>query len=83
MRKNILSVIRAFLRRECKNERTCSTDGSRIYSYNMMIVEALEDGTVWIASERESPSRTTTSQLRACRFALSHLTESSDSHASV
>lgn len=65
MRKNIGKVIEAFRSGKALHDKTCSTDGSRIFSYRMPIAERRNDGSVSIVSEGESPSRTTTSHIRA------------------
>lgn len=69
MRKNIASVIDAFHHCDTYQEKTCRTDGKAIYSYSLLI--AVRHGaTVYVLDESESPSRTTTSQIRAIRAAL-------------
>lgn len=65
MRKNISKVIQAFQAGKGFFDKTCSTDGNRIFSYRMQIAERLEDGSVSIVSESESPSKTTTTHIRA------------------
>lgn len=69
MRKNIASVIDAFHHRDSYQDKTCRTDGKAIYSYSLLIA-ARYGATVYVLDESESPSRTTTSQIRAVRAAL-------------
>jgi len=69
MKKNIASVIDAFHAHESHWEQTCSTDGEVIRSYEMVI--AIRRGrSVYVLAPSESPSRTTTSQIRAVLAAL-------------
>jgi hypothetical protein len=64
MRKNIASVIDAFHAQESYQDKTCRTDGKCVYSYALLI--AVRHGaTVYVLDPSESPSRTTTSQIRA------------------
>jgi hypothetical protein len=60
MRKNIASVIDAFHAEETYQDKTCRA----VYSYALVI--AVRDGeTVYVLDPAASPSRTTTSQIRA------------------
>jgi hypothetical protein len=69
MRKNIASVIDAFHSDESHRELTCSTDGTVIRSYETVI--AIRVGhAVYVLDPADSPSRTTTSQIRAILKAL-------------
>jgi hypothetical protein len=69
MRKNIASVIDAFHSHETYQDKTCRTDGEAIWSYAQLI--AVRAGSVVYALDpAESPSRTTTSQIRAVLAAL-------------
>ncbi len=70
MRKNIETVIRAFLSGKPAtgdSKRTCHTDGRILYSYAMPIASRGAEGTI-VAAESLSPSRTTTGQIRAVRY---------------
>lgn len=72
MRKNISKVIDAFMSRKPANgdsKRTCWTDGKTIYSYALPIARWESNGHVGVIPEG-GLSRTTTSQVRACRLAL-------------
>lgn len=76
MRKNARKVINAFLERKPAAgdaKMTIHTNGQQIYSYAMLIAERKPDGSVWIASYEQSPSKTTTTQIHACLVGLSHL----------
>jgi GTP cyclohydrolase I len=64
MRKNIASVIDAFHSHESYTDRTCGTDGAVIRSYELVIA-ARRGAAVLVLDPAESPSRTTTSQIRA------------------
>jgi hypothetical protein len=69
MRKNIASVIDAFHARETYQDKTCRTDGGVVYSYALPIA-AHRGQRVVVLDPAESPSRTTTSQIRAVLAAL-------------
>lgn len=69
MRKNILSVIEAFKAGKVKHERSCSTDGTNIRSYAVIIAKRNDDGTIWV-DDTGGWSRTTTGQIRACQYEL-------------
>ena len=49
---------------------TCSTDGTRIYSYALPIVMRRTDGSIWILSEEDGMSATTRGQIRAAERGL-------------
>ena len=69
MRKNIASVIDAFHANESYQDKTCRTDGRVIFSYATPI--AVRHGaTVYVLDPSESPSATTTGQIRAVLAAL-------------
>jgi hypothetical protein len=72
MRKNIKAVIQAFERGEAKGtpRDTCHTDGTRVYSYAMLIAERMPNGVVRIVDVSEGPSVTTRGQIRALHVAL-------------
>lgn len=69
MKKNIASVIDAFHAHETYQDRTCRTDGKVVYSYALPIA-VRRGATVYVLDTAESPSRTTTSQIRAVRSAF-------------
>jgi len=69
MRKNIASVIDAFHANETYQDRTCRTDGQAVYSYALPIAARI-GSVVYVLDPEESPSRTTTSQIRAVLAAL-------------
>jgi hypothetical protein len=69
MRKNIASVIDAFHAEEAYQEKTCRTDGTAVYSYALLIALRY-GGHVYVLDATESPSRTTTAQIRAVMAAL-------------
>ncbi len=71
MRTNIANVIRAFQNHQTCNEKTCSTDGERIYSYNMEIARRGPLG-VEIIEGKLSPSKTTTCQINAVRMSFAN-----------
>ncbi len=77
MRANINGVIAAFIAGKAKGERTCSTDGSTIFSYSLAIAGRRPDGTVWIAPRRSSTA-TTNSQISACYQMLGICREHAD-----
>ncbi len=64
MRKNIASVIDAFHSHETYQDKTCRTDGTVVYSYELPIA-VRRGATVYVLEPSESPSRTTTAQIRA------------------
>jgi len=73
MRKNMQKVIAAFLSGKAASgdsKRTCSTDGSTIYSYAMPIAWKKSDGTIETAPYKTAPSATTRSQIHACELAF-------------
>lgn len=67
MRKNISKVIAAFkARREMGDcRRSCSTDGTTIYSYRMPIARRLGNGSIVILAYASAPTATTRSQVSA------------------
>ena len=69
MRANIEKVLAAFERGQAASgdsKRTCHTDGTTIYSYAMPIAWRTPDGRIVVVPLADSPSRTTSSQIRAC-----------------
>ena len=64
MRKNIDSVIDAFHAGETYQDKTCRTDGRVIFSYAMPIA-VRRGATVYVLDPKESPSATTSGQIRA------------------
>lgn len=70
MRKNMKAVIDAFRKGESHTEKTCRTDGKTIWSYALEIAQKMSDGTVVVLPVERSPSRTTTSQIRAIAASL-------------
>lgn len=64
MRKNIASAIDAFHNHEGYRDKTCSTNGQTIFSYDMPIAER-HGATVGILTPEEAPSATTRAQVRA------------------
>jgi uncharacterized Zn finger protein (UPF0148 family) len=63
-RKNVSAVINAFEARRPKREATCSTDGDTVYSYGLPIASRIH-GEVVVLDPKESPSATTSGQIRA------------------
>lgn len=63
-RKNVTAVIDAFRDGRAKREATCHTDGDVVWSYGLPIAARIH-GEVVVLDPTESPSRTTTSQIRA------------------
>ena len=79
MRANICKVIQAFKLGKSAigdSKRTCWTDGSTIFSYQMPIAwweSDLKDPTILrarVVDYEDGPSRTTKSQIRACQYEL-------------
>lgn len=68
-RQNITAVIDAFRAGRAKREATCSTDGDTLYSYGLPIASR-RGGEVEVLDISESPSRTTSSQIRAVAAAF-------------
>ena len=64
MRKNIQKVINAFIHEQSCHEKTCSTDGNKVYSYHMVIAERRRNG-IYIVPASKAPSNTTRSQIYA------------------
>ena len=69
MRKNIASVIDAFHAYDGYRDKTCSTNGQTIFSYNMPIAERFR-ATVGILKPEQAPTATTRAQVRAVFAAL-------------
>jgi len=65
MRKNIAKVINAFTIGESCNEKTCSTDGKIIYSYNLPIAKKTHYG--MLIRDRWT-TKTTNSQIAALKL---------------
>ena len=63
-RKNVSAVINAFAARRPHREATCSTDGDTVYSYALPIASRIH-GEVVVLDPKESPSATTSGQIRA------------------
>jgi len=74
MRKNMKSVIEAFVNLKSKNEKTCHTDGTNIYSYNMLIAKR-ENGEIFILPYKKAPSNITRSQVRALKVTFPNAKE--------
>lgn len=81
-RKNVTAVINAFLAGRRHSEKTCSTDGWRLYSYALLIAarvdakgEPVDVGApgarVVVLDKRLSPSATTSTQINAVLSAVS------------
>lgn len=66
MRKNATAVINAFKTNSACDEGTIRTDGTTVWSYQMVIAKRRQDGSVEIIDVAKSPSRTTSSHIRAC-----------------
>ena len=70
MRKNMMNVLEAFGNRKSANgdsKRTCSTDGTSIFSYSTEIARFIENGRkVWLNTK--SYSRTTNTQQNSVRL---------------
>jgi hypothetical protein len=65
MRKNAKVVLDAFSSGKVANKKTIRTNGTELFSYNMMI--ARKNGNkVEIIESSASPSKTTTIQINAC-----------------
>ncbi len=69
-RKNITEVIGAFQARKALAVHPCFTDGATIHSYGMAIAGRNPDGSIWIASSKDSPSQTTSAHIKAVRLAI-------------
>lgn len=65
MRKNMQTVIAAFIAGKPAKEKTCWTDGDTVWSYRMPIAHRAADGTVYIVNYIDAPTVTTRSQVRA------------------
>ncbi len=73
MRKNIAKVIAAFNAGKSAvgdAKRSCSTDGTTIFSYRMPIAWRDESGKVHVVSYYDATSATTRTQVSACRWSL-------------
>lgn len=81
-RKNVTSVINAFLAGRRHSEKTCSTDGWRLYSYALLIASRVDakgepvdvgapGARVVVLDKRLSPSATTSTQINAVLAAVS------------
>lgn len=64
-RKNITAVVRAFKAGHRHTEKTCSTDGTKVYSYNLPIAARGPDGTVYI--RKTWSTHTTNGQINAVK----------------
>lgn len=72
MRKNIQRVIDAYKQGKSAkgdSKATCSTDGTKVWSYWTVIAERQTDGSTKVVSE-DGFSRTTKSQIRALNYEL-------------
>lgn len=75
MRQNISKVLTAFQAGQPAtgdSKGTCSTDGQTVWSYRMPIAWREPDGSITIVAREKGPSRTTKSQIDACRLRLEH-----------
>lgn len=80
MRKNISKVIEAFKAgREAigDSKRSCSTDGTTVYSYRMPIARRVSGGAIVIVAYDDAPTPTTRSQVRALQIAFEDAREAS------
>lgn len=68
-RKNVSAVINAFEAGRSHSEATCSTDGDFIYSYALPIAARIS-GEIRVLDPKESPSATTSGQIRAVMAAF-------------
>ncbi len=66
MRKNIEKVLAAFVAGRAATGKSCHTDGTTVWSYNMPIAGRDDEGYIWVIPYNEAPSATTRSQVRAC-----------------
>ena len=74
MRKNIETVMRAFVLGQYANEKTIHTDGVTLYSYAMPIakrrIDATGEAIYFVKDKSAAPSRTTNGQIMACKAFL-------------
>ncbi len=77
MRKNIMTVLRAFEQGIAHREATCHTDGISVYSYSMRIASR-ESGTVRILAKARGPSVTTRGQITAAELWFRNRAETVD-----
>ena len=77
MTKDIARVIQAFKDRKSAHGKNCSTDGNTIYSYQMVIARWKDcaDTHVQVIGERQSPSKTTTTHIRAVKDSFRYYDE--------
>jgi len=68
MRKNIEHVIKAFADKRTCNEKTCSTDGETIFSYETPVALRTGDGSIYLLSH--FPTRTTQAHISAINSML-------------
>jgi hypothetical protein len=73
MRRNLSAVLNAWRLGKARKGQSCSTDGTRIYSYATCLVEREADGRVLL--NRTTYSRTTTAQQRSLLVALTYALE--------
>jgi len=72
MRKNAEKVLKAFEKGEPCHEKTISTNGQSLYSYNMLIAyhEQNEEKTIALVAYDRAPTATTRSHVRAAETHL-------------
>lgn len=77
-RKNMSKVIEAFKAGKSAtgdSKRTCSTDGTTVYSYRMAIARRTDAGAIQIVAYSAAPTATTRSQVQALRVAFPRAAE--------
>ena len=65
MRKNAQKVLQAFAENKPKKGDSISTNGSEVFSYNMLIARTSPTGGVELLVYADAPSATTRSHIRA------------------
>lgn len=65
MRKNAQKVLQAFAENKSCNGDSIRTNGTEVYSYNMLIARTTPDGDIELLHYCDAPSATTRSHVRA------------------
>jgi hypothetical protein len=70
MRKNIQTVVNAFILGQYANEKAIHTDGTTLFSYAMPI--ARKRGNAWVVRAK-GPTQTTNTHINGCKYILGQL----------
>jgi hypothetical protein len=68
MRKNTQAVLEAFKVGKSASDGTISTDGTNVYSYNMLIAQRDKRGNIQVIEYNKAPSHTTRLHVKGLEY---------------